>query len=266
MSKTQTDGQKTVNTDNNSIISVNNVSNEKGLTGSGDLFSDDMESYSVGAFLAASDLSGNWTTWSNLPGSYEDGVITDAESASPTKSCLVDGITDLVLLLGDKTSGKYEVSVDYFIPSGYGGYINLQHFEDPGVEWACQVSFGDVDDPDNGEILAGDPTAIPFTFPHDTWFTINFLIDLDADIAVCHINDIFVAQWQFSLQSYGDPGTLQLGSVNLWAGSLSGDPMYYFDNIEYSEVPPIPISGWALGLGLLLISGFIVVRFRRRLA
>lgn len=31
-------------------------------------------------------------------------------------------------------------------------------------------------------------------------------------------------------------------------------------------VPAIPISNWALGIGLLLISGFIVVRYRRRFA
>jgi len=30
--------------------------------------------------------------------------------------------------------------------------------------------------------------------------------------------------------------------------------------------PPVPLSNWALGIGLLLISGFIVVRYRRRLA
>lgn len=34
--------------------------------------------------------------------------------------------------------------------------------------------------------------------------------------------------------------------------------------VEYT--PPIPVSNWALGIGLLLISGFIIVRFRRRLA
>lgn len=30
--------------------------------------------------------------------------------------------------------------------------------------------------------------------------------------------------------------------------------------------PSVPVSNWALGIGLLLISGFIVIRFRRRLA
>ncbi len=30
--------------------------------------------------------------------------------------------------------------------------------------------------------------------------------------------------------------------------------------------PPIPLSNWALGIGLLLISGFIVIRFRRKIA
>ena len=29
--------------------------------------------------------------------------------------------------------------------------------------------------------------------------------------------------------------------------------------------PPIPISSWALGIGLLLISGFVVIRFRKKI-
>ncbi len=39
-----------------------------------------------------------------------------------------------------------------------------------------------------------------------------------------------------------------------------------FPFIIYGAAPSVPVSNWALGIGLLLISAFIVIRFRRRLA
>lgn len=198
------------------------------------IFTDDMESYDVGTYLAESDQTGFWTTWSNLPGSSEDGLITDVESSSPTKSCISEGSTDLILKLGDKTSGTYMVNVEYYIPANFGGYINLQHFEAPGIEWAVEVYFGAAGGNENGYMYAGDPDPIPFTFPHDAWFGIEFEIELDADLASCTIDDVLVAEWQFSLQAQGDPGTLQLGGVDIFAGAPTGEtPKFYFDNVEY---------------------------------
>ena len=203
------------------------------------LYQDDFEDFTVGTYLAETDPTGFWTTWSNDPGSAEDALITDAESSSPTNSVIVEGITDLVLKLGDKTSGAYIFNVEYYIPSNFGGYINLQHFEAPGIEWAVEVYFGAAAGADNGYAFAGDPTEIPFTFPHDTWFPIEFEIDIDEDLAAMYIDDIMIAEWQFSLQAQGDPGTLQLGGVNLYAGAPGTEtPQYYFDNVEYIVVDP----------------------------
>ncbi|MFK5854801.1 MAG: T9SS type A sorting domain-containing protein [Bacteroidota bacterium] len=203
------------------------------------IFEDDMESYAVGAYLAESDETGFWTTWSDAPGTSEDALITDAESASPSNSCIVEGVSDLVLKLGDKTSGHYGISIEYFIPSDFGGYINLQHFEAPGVEWAVEVYFGAATGAGNGYAFAGDPTEIPFDFPHDTWFDIDFDINIDEDLASLYVDDVMVAEWQFSLQAQGDPGTLQLGGVNIYSGAPTGEtPMFYFDNVEYIVVDP----------------------------
>ncbi len=203
------------------------------------LFQDDMESYTVGTHLAESDETGYWTTWSDSPGSAEDGLISDEESASPTQSCFISGTNDQLLLLGNKTSGAYAINVDYFIPSGYGGYINLQHFEAPGNEWACEVYFGAATGTENGYMYAGSETQIPVSFNHDEWFTMTFIVDLDEDLASFYMDDIEIAEWQFSLQAQGDPGTLQLGGVNLFAGAAGDDdPMYYFDNVEYIVLDP----------------------------
>ncbi|MBN1337801.1 MAG: hypothetical protein JXA03_00680, partial [Bacteroidales bacterium] len=95
------------------------------------LYFDDFESYSVGQFLAVENPTW-WTTWSNLPGSSEDAPITDAMAHSGTKSVLVQGSTDAILKLGDKTSGVYDLDFWYYIPTGFAGYYNIQHYEAPG--------------------------------------------------------------------------------------------------------------------------------------
>ncbi len=218
------------------LAGIDNVSVTAGYTY---LFQDDMESYTVGAKLAESDQTGFWTTWSNLPGSTEDGTISDDQSLSPTKSCLIDGVNDQILKLGNKTSGSYIVNFEYYIPSTFGGYINLQHFEAPGNEWACEVYFGASAGNENGYMVVAGPPDVPFTFPHDQWFPISFVVDLDADSAWCYINDNEVAQWQFSLQADGTAGTLQLGGVDLFAGAPTGETAkYYFDNVEYIVLDP----------------------------
>ncbi len=218
------------------LIGLDGVSIEAGYDY---IYVDDFEEFTVGTYLAESDETGFWTTWSNDPGSDEDALITDVESASPTNSVIVEGITDLVLKLGNKTSGEYVVSLEYYIPSNFGGYVNLQHFEAPGNEWAVEVYFGAAAGSDNGYMYAGDPTEIPFTFPHDQWFTLDFWVDLDEDLASFSIDDVEIAEWQFSLQAQGEPGTLQLGGVNIYAGAPTGEtPKYYFDNVAYIVLDP----------------------------
>jgi len=218
------------------------IDNVKVKTGYDYLFQDDMESYNVGDYLALSDTTGYWTTWSDAPGTAEDAFIVDAEAASPSQSTeVITTSTDLILKLGDKTTGKYQFNVKYFIADGNGGYINLQHFEAPGIEWAVEVYFGAATGNDNGFMYAGNhdgdpgtPDSTFFTFTHATWMQLEFVIDLDNDWAEFYIDDVMIDEWQFSLQAQGEAGTLQLGGVDIYGGAPEGDtPHYYFDDIEY---------------------------------
>lgn len=203
------------------------------------IYQTDFEEFTVGTQLAESDESGFWTTWSDDPGSAEDAYITDEESASPTNSAIIEGVNDMVFKMGDKTSGEYAFEIDYFIPSGFGGYINVQHFESPGIEWAFEAYFGATDGNENGYMYAGDPAEQPFTFMHDEWMTLTFVFDLDIDSAAFLIDDVLLAEWQFSLQAQGDPGTLQLGGMNIFAGAPGTDtPKYYIDNVGYIVIDP----------------------------
>lgn len=194
------------------------------------VYQDNFESYAVGAKIAQSNPA-RWITWSNQPGGNEDAPISNEQASSPSKSMKISGLVDVVLKLGNKTSGKYKVNWKMFIPTTRAGYYNFQHFEAPGVEWAFEVYF---DNNGTGYMHAGGNNAATFTFPMNTWFNVENEIDLDADNAKVKINGVQVHSWQYSLQAQGQAGTKQLGGVNFYAGSTTGmTPTYYVDDIVY---------------------------------
>lgn len=197
------------------------------------VYFDDFESYNVGDFIAQSSPD-FWTTWSNTPGTAEDGVISDEQSSSETKSVKISGTNDNVVKLGNKTSGKYILTWDMFIPTGFAGYFNIQHFEAPGVEWAFEVYF---DNNGTGYMHAGGNNAATFTFTQNEWFTVVNFIDLDEDLATMTLNDQLIHTWQYSLQAQGQAGAKQLGGINFYAGATAGmTPTYYIDNLEYYAI------------------------------
>jgi hypothetical protein len=146
-------------------------------------------------------------------------------------------VTDLVLKLGNKTSGKYQVDFKYFISSGgKGAYFNIQHFESPGIEWAMEVYFDPIG---NGTLTVGGADYV-FTNTVDEWIEISNVIDLDNDLAQCTIDGTLVHEWPFHYEASGTEGTLQLGGINFYAAGTSsstqGDAWYYFDDVVFTEL------------------------------
>lgn len=197
------------------------------------VYADNFDSYTAGAHIAQT-IPSNWTTWSNAPGGAEDGVFSADQASSGTLSAMISGTNDNVLKLGNKTSGVYHVSWKMFVPTGFAGYYNFQHFEAPGNEWAFEVYF---DNNGTGYMHAGGSNAATFTYAYNQWFTVENFIDLDADWAQVYFDGALIYEWQFSLQAQGEPGTKQLGGINFYAGSTSGmTPKYYLDDMNYTAV------------------------------
>ena len=200
------------------------------------LYSDDFEAYTVGSFMAVDNPTW-WTTWSNLPGSGEDGQISNLFAHSPTKSVLIDIIpapSDLILKLGNKTSGVYELDWEMYLETNYSGYYNIQHYQSPGIEWAYEVYF---DKNGTGRLLAGSTTAFTFNYPKATWFTVENYINIDADSVSLTINGVHVLSWPFHYLADGTGGTDQLGAVDFFAGAATGEtPRYYFDDVDYQAL------------------------------
>ena len=186
---------------------------------------------------------------SGTVGGDEDALVTDENSTRGNQSAEVEGtVTDLLMLMGDKTTGSYYVQAKYYIESDYAGYINIQHFESPGIEWAHEIYFsatnlkGDY----NGFMWAGSADSVYITFPYDQWMTMSWNVDLDEDWVEFYLDGEMQHEWQFSLQAQGEPGTKQLGAFDIYAGSIAGQPIhYYFDEIGFAvlqagSVEPIP--------------------------
>ena len=83
----------------------------------------DFEQCNVGDKVAET-LGEPWTTWDYNPGGTKDALISD-DHAQGTRSVKIDNGNDLVLKLGDKTTGAYRISLDMYIPEGKEGYFNI---------------------------------------------------------------------------------------------------------------------------------------------
>lgn len=196
------------------------------------LYANGFDSYTSGSYIAVVDPDW-WTTWGNAPGTAEDAKILNEQSSSPSNSIKVDGTSDLVFKLGNKTSGKFLVNFNYYVPTGFGAYYNIQHFESPGVEWALEVYFKTDG---SGFMNAGGDNAATFSYAHDQWIEVSNVVDLDADWAQVYFNGVLMHEWQYSLQAQGQAGTLQLGGANFYAGVVTGSgetPTYFIDDVEY---------------------------------
>ena len=173
-------------------------------------YTDNFESYTTGGYIAVQNPTW-WTTWSNLPGSGEDGQISTDFASSPTKSVLCDlspGATDLVWKLGNKTSGIWEVNFDYYVQTGYSGYYNIQKTEVPGTQWAFELYFHTDG---SAALYAGSSTPITFSYPKNTWFPVVNHINLDADLISLYVNGVLVHTWPYHYTSSSTTGMIQLG-------------------------------------------------------
>lgn len=195
------------------------------------LYQTDFEAFEAGAQVACQD-NVNWTTWSNAPCGPEDGMVSTDYAASPVKSVKIDGTNDLVLLMGNKTSGKYEYTFNMYVPSNFCGYYNLlQNFAGGSSEWGFEAYFHTDG---TGYINAAGNTAAIFNYTHDVWMPIKNVVDLDNDLAEFYLNGVLIHTWQWSLGATGTGGLNQLGATDFFAGAEGSDvPTYYFDDIVY---------------------------------
>lgn len=209
------------------------------------LINESFDSYTSGE-LVAETIGLPWSTWSVAPGGAEDTPISDEQAASGTLSMKVTGAaaggpTDLILRLGNQTTGLYALSWNMYIPSGSGGYFNLQHNEVPGSgSWMVDV----ICEPGGTITYTVNSVETTGTFPHDVWFNVGIAVDLASMTGVIAIDGTTQLIYQTNV-----PGPNQLGGVDFfaYAGGAPNVPLYYVDDVLYiqmpsTSVPEVPVT------------------------
>ena len=190
-------------------------------------YAEDFEAYTVGDNLAVVNPT-NWATWSDDPGSAEDAVIADAFALDGDNSAYISEGNDMVLKLGNQTSGKFMISYYMLMEAGNEGYYNVQQTEVPGTKWMYDVYF---DGDGTGRLSIDQTDTATFVYPEAKWFLVSQVIDLDNDRASLVIDGEWVLSWMYSQD--GDPGHLELGGFNFYGAAGVN---YYLDNLEFKQI------------------------------
>ena len=186
-----------------------------------------------------------WTTWSNAPGGSEDGTFGEAGG---TMAAHFTYGNDQVVMLGDHSTGVYDLEFDAFVPQGKNGYFNvLHHFAGSNSTWAVQVYMHETNDgqnstsaPGHGTVHAGSNGTCDLPCVYDEWMHFRVHVDADNDVAQLYFNVVgqaeeLYAEWQWSLDSFGENVTDRvLGAMDFFPPENAATSEYYIDNLTVS--------------------------------
>lgn len=200
------------------------------------LVNEGFESFKSGnRFIRTAQAAGNtnWRTWSGQLGAA-DAMISDEQAQEGSLSLKLTKENDIVLLLGDKPSGKYEISFYIYVPKGKDAYFNLLHsFDVSNSEWKTEVYL-------NHELhmnsVLVDGLEKNFKFNCDTWTKMRFLVDIDANFFAFSVDDNDVATWAWNTTESGVEGLSTLGAIDFYAPSAGDTSVFYIDNVQYTEL------------------------------
>ncbi|MBR6929188.1 MAG: T9SS type A sorting domain-containing protein [Bacteroidales bacterium] len=204
-------------------------------------FSYDFTGCPEGAKVAQT-LGMPWTTWSDSPGSSEDGVFAAVDGNMA--AYFTYGV-DQVVALGEKTTGVYDIEFDIYIEENNIGYFNLMHHFPCNSDQAIQIYLQCTNDGSsssttmsNGHGTAHCGSNSSFDIPcyWNDWMHFRIHVDLDTDAAEFYFDGTLMHTWQWSLNSFGEEGYSDrtLGGIDFYPPHNASDSKFYVDNVVFT--------------------------------
>lgn len=191
--------------------------------------------YLDGSYVGLSDV--NWDTWSGTPGTGEDAMIsTDFANSGDNSIRFEDATTDALYLMGDVTSGVWEVGMSIYVESGQSAYFNIQETEVAGTRWVIETNF------DDGGTVSQSINGDTAAYSQDEWVDVRFYIDLDNDSIQYWVGGAPVVASSYTHNG----GVTSLGSFDFYPDGGNGPGIrYYVDDMVYmaGTMPVWPGTG-----------------------
>jgi len=193
------------------------------------IFADDFETYNANTLLV--QQSGlPWYTWTLPYHAPHDVNVVTAQASQGTQSVQILADRDIVLDLGGKTTGRFEVSFDLFVSSGAAAYFNLlQEYAGNNSSWGFQTFFNTNG---SGTIDAAGTEVATFSFNHGTWNQVLLIVDLDDDFASYYLNGTEMVSWKYSLGATGGGTLKKLDGLNFYGYTANN---FFVDNVKFIE-------------------------------
>ncbi|MDC0096870.1 T9SS type A sorting domain-containing protein [bacterium] len=193
----------------------------------------DMEDYEVGDNISAQD-DFNWQNWSGDNTNDDEAAdVTNSFSLSGSNSMSLTEINIDQLLLIDSapTSGVYSVQWSMYIPDGKEGYFNMQAVvvgnpQEQSLQGG-NVYFNEENTTPGEGTVDGGADVVTFEFPHDAWFTLTAVYDIDNTTWDMYINGSQVVTAKPF--EFNGVTVASLGAIDFFAPS--GLTEYYVDDV-----------------------------------
>jgi hypothetical protein len=214
--------------------------------------SDNFDSYANGTVL--NNING-WQGWDNVLAAC--GEVSNAQSNSAPNSVAIDANSDCVNQLGNPTSGKWDVTVDQYIPAGSGGnqyFIMNNIYNDGGpYNWSIELLFSGA----TGLVTDDFDATVSMPILYDQWVPIRMIIDLDNDTVDQYYDGMLLGAAGQSWTGRGSgAGANAIGAVDLFS---NGAQTIYYDNFSlavFVEAPvTVPAESLTVAPGILNAGG-----------
>jgi hypothetical protein len=175
---------------------------------------DNFDGYATGSGIH--DNADHWGPW---PPAATPSLVSDEQEFSSPNSLKIGpgGVEDNLLLLGDQTEGTWSVRMMMYVPSGANGYYNMQNTEATGV-WNFDLFLNQGG---MGDYQENQVSISTFTFPEDTWFKMEHIIDLDNSLITVELNGDVIHTGAY----LGD----MVGAINFF--SIDATNTFYIDDL-----------------------------------
>jgi len=177
-----------------------------------------------------------WATWSGSAGGAEDAIVSNEFAYSGQNSLNCKKGNDIILNIGDYTSGRYKVSFYMLVKESNVAYFNLLiDFDGQNSNWATETFFNK----DGSAVTNADGNdAGAFSYLFGEWHKVDFIIDLDDDFATMFFNNNVITNWKWSKGATGKSNEIKLDAVNFfgWTDNDGTAADFFIDDIVISEM------------------------------